>query len=96
MGVKVDGNKKDPDDPDAKKYKDSFKTLDFGFVFGAGAIYMIMDNLGIMADLRYTLGILKQGNVEIPAGAMVDPNIVNDYKTGVFNIDFGVVFFLDK
>lgn len=71
------------------KIKDEFKGIDFGFVIGAGGIYMILDNLGVLVDMRYTLGLVNIN--DYPSGYVGDKESV---KTGVFNIDFGAVFYL--
>lgn len=64
-------------------YKDGYNTIDFGFIFGAGGLYMILDNLGAFVDFRYALGIV---NVADNGGGS------DAVKTGVFNIDFGAVY----
>jgi len=96
MSVKVDGDKEYDDIVGGmivkEKYKESFKGMDFGIAIGAGAVYKIMDNLGVLANLRYNLGIMKIGDMPVPPGVTSDD--VNDLKTGVFNIDFGAVYYL--
>lgn len=74
------------------KYKDEFKTIDFGFIFGAGGLYQILDNLGVFIDLRYALGLV---NIDDSPSTDGDGS-TNAVKTGVFNIDFGAVYKLGK
>ena len=85
--VTIDGNKY----IGIYKVKDEVKGIDFGFVIGAGGIYMILDNLGVLVDMRYTLGLVNIN--DYPSGYVGDKESV---KTGVFNIDFGAVFYLGK
>jgi hypothetical protein len=86
-GATIDGNKY----IGTYKVKDEVKGIDFGFIFGAGGIFMILDNLGVLVDMRYTLGLVDIN--DYPDGYDGEKNSV---KTGVFNIDFGAVFYLDR
>ncbi|MBU2649296.1 MAG: PorT family protein [Bacteroidetes bacterium] len=100
MGVRVDGDKEvtyqdyiyDPNNPFApptvvtktEKYKDNFKTIDFGWLIGGGASYEIMENLRVFSDLRVNLGF-----VNIP-----DADKDNKMKTFSFVWGFGAAYAL--
>jgi hypothetical protein len=68
-------------------FNDYVKTIDFGVVIGAGGVYKVLDFLGVLVDLRYTLGLV---NIYDYTG---DKDVL---KTGVFNIDFGAIYYLGK
>jgi hypothetical protein len=71
--------------------KDNFKTIDFGVVIGAGGIYKVLDFLGVLVDLRYTLGLIN-----IRDYPSTHTGEKESLKTGVFNIDFGAVYYIGK
>ncbi len=100
MGVRVDGDKEftyqdliyDPQNPFAppqvvtktEKYKDNYKTLDFGWLIGGGFAYEVIQNLKAFADMRINLGL-----VNIP-----DASNNNKVKTFSFVIGFGAAYTL--
>lgn len=100
LGVRVDGDKEltytdyiyDPMNPFAppqavtktEKYKDDYKTLDFGWLIGGGFAYEVIPNLKAFADMRINLGL-----VNIP-----DASNNNKAKTFSFVIGFGAEYTL--
>ncbi len=100
MGVKYDGKSEQSYEINGvrvtEKYKDYYKGMDLGVAVGAGAIFMILDNLGIIGNFRYNLGLTQIGDHSVPANAGYTSDQVNDIKTGVFNFDVGAVFYLGK
>jgi len=71
--------------------KSSFKTIDFGIDFGAGAAFAVTDSMDVFLDLRYALGLANVSNqtgVPVGAGITYDASV----KNKGFQINAGLMF----
>ncbi len=67
--------------------------MDFSLDFGAGAEYLIAHNIGLQADLRYSLGL---SNIYSPPTAPAQPGqavVTPSWKTHGFQVLFGMMFY---
>ncbi|MCD4745324.1 MAG: PorT family protein [Bacteroidales bacterium] len=93
FGMTIDGEKgRDHDanpDTDDRKWREEYKGFDFGFIGGVGSLIPISDNMDIMIDARYDLGLNKIGEF-----GNVDDKY-NDIKTSAISISAGLVFYFE-
>jgi opacity protein-like surface antigen len=69
--------------------KDNTSGLDFALDFGGGAELMVMKNLGVMMDVRYSLGLSDLNSATAQPGVTV-PTV----KVSGFQIMIGSIFYI--
>ena len=73
-------------DDDSNSFTSDCKTIDFGFVFGAGAIIPIpLPKMSLLADIRYSLGLINVYNY---------PGSSTSAKNGAIGINVGIIYSL--
>ncbi|MCD4735624.1 MAG: PorT family protein [Bacteroidales bacterium] len=97
MSAKFDGESEMTFGNTTIKYKDNFKSTDFGLTFGAGALIPV-GGMKMTVDARYTLGLTSIG--EEQEITTFDPvtfqttteTVEMDAKNGVISIGVGLIF----